>query len=225
MLVWPIALMPSTAPLWRLDHVSAGNISLDGSSTYAVTSGGGAWRCEMPGITLMGATAIKAARALAVMMDGGATLIEVPSCECAFAPVPSDAVAAADSSVPFSDDATFSDGSMFMTGGIDVGLSADADLRATTIEVDLTTVGPLTGGEAFEINHAGVGKRRYEIGQVDGTTLTIRPPLREDTPAGTALNFDRPACVMRLVNSAELISMVHAGRLADMTAVFEEAFA
>lgn len=219
MLVWPVDTFPALDIRWRLDHVSASNRALDSTSTFAVTSGGGVWICEMSGIGLLSRAQIMAGRALRNLSDGGATLFEVPSCEYVFAPVSDEVPEGA----TFGDGATFDDESLFSSSAIDVTLSATAALRATTISVNLTTVGELIGGEAFEIDHPTFGKHRYEICQIDGSDLTIRPPLREEAPADTVLNFDRPACVMRLMNASELFEAIHQNRMSSMTAIFEEA--
>lgn len=106
-------------------------------------------------------------------------------------------------SIPHSDGTFFSDGTGYYQPVIDVETYGYAELRDTTIYLQLNYCGDLMGGESFSINHPTMGWRLYEIGTVnyvDDThvAVTFNPPLREDVPAGTQVEFDRPRCVMQL---------------------------
>lgn len=66
----------------------------------------------------------------------------------------------------------------------------------------------LTGGEWFGVVHPTKLQRAYVVTDIDAVTANadgsstvtvgIRPPLREAVSALTAINFNRPQCVMRL---------------------------
>jgi hypothetical protein len=109
----------------------------------------------------------------------------------------------------FDDDTLFDDGSGFDQPVIDVVVNAAAALRATTIALQLVNCGDLLGGEAFAIEHPTYGWRMYEIATVtdvsDGVvSVTFNPPLREALAGGEAVEFDRPRCLMKLVNSGAM---------------------
>jgi hypothetical protein len=108
--------------------------------------------------------------------------------------------------VTHSDGSTFSDGTRYVGRRIVASLAADAVLRATFVEIDMLAGADLRGGERFSIQHGEFSHRAYEIGMLvrnrSGTyTAQIRPPLREDTDAGTRLEFDTPKCVMQLATA------------------------
>lgn len=73
--------------------------------------------------------------------------------------------------------------------------------RATIIDVTLTHMRPLRGGERFTHVHAAWGERAYEIMDVlvdSGVhRLTIQPPIRGGIAAGDSLDFRNVRCRMR----------------------------
>jgi hypothetical protein len=100
--------------------------------------------------------------------------------------------------------------------------TASAVLRATTVTVADGSV--FEGGERFSINHVTKGRRLYEIVGVSGDDLTIRPPLREAVASGVYLDFLQPGVVCRLANPDEFMGALAADRIAEVTAVWVEAF-
>ena len=88
-------------------------------------------------------------------------------------------------------------------------LLADAALRDTTLYLKLNNCGALLGGESFSIDHETWSWRLYEIATVEyiddtHAVVTFNPPLREAVTSGTLVEFDRPRCVMKLVNSVAM---------------------
>lgn len=89
---------------------------------------------------------------------------------------------------------------------LDFRLFASAGMNATTLTIQRNRGGHLIPGMKF-----GIGERLHTIAALTtpdptgagglaapGTIgVTIRPWLRDDYPAGTALEFVRPLCVMR----------------------------
>lgn len=92
----------------------------------------------------------------------------------------------------------------YLTGDSGVALSADAALRATTLELAIDFLpGPLRAGMWLSIDHADVRHRAYRIKEVvsqSGTAaeIVLSHPLREATLTGVTVEFHDPRCVMRL---------------------------
>lgn len=100
-----------------------------------------------------------------------------------------------DVSLPAGVDATNGDAAGSTTGGITA-------LNAGIIKFNWTLPGSIdepSGGEWFSISHATKGFRAYRIKEALGSNeYRIAPPIREEVPTGTDLDFWRPRCRMRL---------------------------
>lgn len=196
---------------WRLVGVTInGGVSVGGSSSLSRTDGGGLWTCAQAGIEIWTRAQLLAASALDMQLDGGASPIVVPCFAFPLRPVP--------------------EGSDW---GVSTSLTDPAALRATTLELIHTTGAPLIGGEPFSITHPTHGKRFYKVHSVDAAdtsggavtqTVRIRPPLREATTAGTALDFDTPGCVMRLANPDSWLTPLNAAHEQVASPVWVEHF-
>lgn len=177
-----------------------------GTFPLAMFAGGGIWTATLTDINLVTEDEVRVFRAVRMMAEGGATPILVPRRgELKLAPWPNFGAGPVTSysDIPFSDGSLFSDGSGFCQSVISIQTVAAASLRDTTLTLQIIAGSAFRGGEVFSIVHAIEGERMYEVANVtiDGTgnsVVTIRPPLRDDVPAGTALNFDLPRCIMRL---------------------------
>lgn len=92
----------------------------------------------------------------------------------------------------------------YLTGDSGVSLSADAVLRATTLNLAIEFLpAPLRAGMWLSIDHVLMRHRAYMIDEVvsqSGTAAEIKisHPLREATLSGVAVEFHDPRCVMRL---------------------------
>jgi hypothetical protein len=216
--VWPYNLLTPRAERARLQGVAiTGGQSVGGIVRSARMDGGGLWVIEQE-FFFHSRAQIKTARAIEAGLDGGTGEIIVRVFETPFAPGGSDA-----STVPFSDDSTFSDGSEF--GHVPVGatLTAAAALRATTLSLTMI-VGALEGGERFSITHPTKGRRLYTISRVSGNDITIRPPLREAVTVGTELDFTQPSVVCRLANPDDFLGALDLNNNLIATAVWVESF-
>lgn len=198
--------------IWRLRGVTiSGGVSIGGSSTLTRTDGGGLWTCEQTGIEIYTPEQLLAASALDMQLEAGASPIVLPCFNWPLRPVPA---------------------------GVDwrvaIALTADAALRATTLQVVLTTGAPLIGGEPFSITGPVHGKRLYRVHSaasapvtVDGVTtqtIRIRPPLREVAETGSSLDFETPGCVMRLANPDAWLSPLDASHEQTAQPVWVEHF-
>jgi len=194
-----------------------GGQSVGGIVRSARMDGGGLWVIEQE-FFFHSRAQIKTARAIEAGLDGGTGEIIVRVFETPFAPVGSVA-----STVPFSDDSTFSDGTEFGHVPSGATLTASAALRATTLSLTMI-VGTLEGGERFSITHPTKGRRLYTISRVSGNDITIRPPLREAVTVGTELDFMQPSVVCRLANPDDFLGALDLNNNLTATAVWVESF-
>lgn len=216
--VWPYDLLTPRAERARLQGVAiTGGQSVGGIVRSARMDGGGLWVIEQEFFAHSRAQ-IKALRAIEAGLDGGTGEIVVRVFETPFAPVGADA-----STVPFSDDSSFSDGTEFASVPVGATLTASAALRATTLSLTMI-VGALEGGERFSIDHATKGKRLYTVSRIDGDDITIRPPLREAVASGTELDFKTPGCVCRLANPDDFIGALDLNKNLIAVPVWVESF-
>lgn len=109
--------------------------------------------------------------------------------------------------VPHSDGTPFSDGSRYQQPAIEASLAQAVALGATTATINIAGGRALLGSEPFGLDGPIYSKRVYGAarivsapanGAADGTyTVRFGPPAREAYPAGAAVNFVKPSCVMR----------------------------
>lgn len=177
-----------------------GGTTVAGTSPVSRTDGGGLWICEQS-FLLSTKEQRKAARALMAQLDGGSTPIILPR--------------------------HAEDG----PGGewdIDIAFASAAALRATSGTVAINVSLPLVGGEPFSINHPAKGWRTYDVATasplVDGEqVITFRPPARQAV-TNEALEFQKPACVMRLANPDECLGALDTTRVVEFNPVWIESF-
>lgn len=176
----------------------AGGESLSGAQDLIRTDGGGRVVVELADPFLDEPEAALAWRAIAAYLDGGAQPIIVMICDARHQPT------AGPVTVPHSDGAPFSDETEYSQSDSEVSIAADAALRATVLDLDITTMPRgFLGGEWLSIDHPIHRWRAYRIAEVLEQTATtarvsVRPPLREAVLAGTQVELAAPRCVMRL---------------------------
>lgn len=176
----------------------AGGESLAGTQDLVRTDGGGRVFAELVDPYLDEPEPALAWRATAAYLDGGAQPFILVFCDARHQPTNGPVT------VPHSDGAPFSDGSEYSQGDSDVTIAMDAALRATILELDITTMPRgFLGGEWLSIDHPVHRWRAYRIAEVLEQTATsarvsVRPPLREAVTAGTRVELSAPRCVMRL---------------------------
>lgn len=216
--VWPRHLLPARDQRAGLRGVAmSGGPSVSGQVRSSRLDGGGLWVIEQ-NYFLHTPEQIKTARAIEAGLDGGSGQIVIPVFEDPFAPAGAEVT-----TVPFSDEATFSDGTEFSQAPAAAVTTAAAALRATSLSVSMIS-GALTGSEKFTIEHATKGARLYTVARIEGDTITIRPPLREAIAEGTELDFTNPRCVCRLANPDEFMGPLDANHHIEASAVWVEAF-
>jgi len=228
LLYFPEMLMRERRIKWELlAPALTGGRALSGATPSARLDGGGIWACEMSDVQVSSADHVRTWRALAAILDGGATPIVVATRDVRFAPWPSAVTDLYESTN--SDDSTCSDGGVYVSSVIQAEVAADAAIRATSLTISMNIGAALRGGEYFSIEHETFSHRLYQVGQVtvngDGDYVcTIRPPLREAVVAATRVEFDYPKCVMTPA-SPDAMSLVLEQRYhASTTVRFIESF-
>lgn len=229
---WPTDLFKAAQMEASLQgRVLSGGVSSSGLSQVVRTDGGGLWRIVFGGIQLRRPDLIRAWRALEVILDGGVANVIVPICDLRQAPRPlvGGVPAPPTAPTPHSDDSFFDDETGYVSNLIVAETVGAADLRATTLDIDISVGVALRGGEQFTIVHPTAGPRMYRIGQVQsaGTVHTVRflPPLREAVADGAAIDFDNPRNVMRLADPDGMRLALDMGRFATVGVTFIESFA
>ncbi|WKL57235.1 hypothetical protein Q1W73_16455 [Asticcacaulis sp. ZE23SCel15] len=223
MITWPHKLWSAPQVGWTPSlATTSGGQAANALNTYAVTDGGGKWTASLSGIWLRKRDHLLAMRAIQPALARYETII-LPSCECRFKPIPAP-ITKCHASVPHSDDATFSDGTEYDGGVIDI-YGAAASLRAVYLRVSISAAAGLRGGEHFSIDHVNEGRRMYVIESLsddDPNLIRVWPPLREAVSDNTVLDFDAPSCVMRCTNPDAFFGEIEGGRYANANATFIE---
>jgi hypothetical protein len=231
MLTFPTHLFNPAAIKLRPAGVTVeGGESLSGEVDTIRTDGGGFWVIQMLGIELLTPDLIRAWRAWEDELAGGVTTVLVPIADVRQAPRPlaGSALASPSGLHAATDDPYFPEAVGFATPFI-VATSGPGALRATQVTITVTRGARLKGGEHFAIDHPTVGRRVYRVSRVVGrvgqqATVKIRPPLREAIADGTAVDFDWPSFVGKLVPDADISPEIGYGRHAAVDIAFREAF-
>lgn len=202
---WPAALEARGVAFNPRGQIVGGAPTLTGQGQLASIDAG-FWVATIDIATLDSGVLVKTFRALRARLEGGAHQLKVPVFDDGQVPYPIAGGAAANAfkEQRYSDGTLHTDGHGFYRPSIVVALSADADLRATSLSATVTTAGTISGGEYFSI-----GDRLYVIKEVltssgSARTFAIWPPLRAAAPSGTRLNFEAPVCRMRLATERDM---------------------
>lgn len=217
MMVWPWEVLAPVEERWWIAGAAArGGQTVGGTMRMARLDGGGLWMGEQS-FFFACPEQIRVARAIEALMDGGASEIVAWSHELPF--MPQGGVPA----VPHSDGSPFSDQSLYAGLGFTLRAVGPAPLRATrlTVSGDLSR---LRGGERFSIIHPTMGYRRYQLGKIEGSEITIRTPLREALTGNETLDFGRVGCVCRMINADEFMGALKLNNTVAAVAKWMESF-
>lgn len=236
---FPRRLLRESQHSWNLRGVATTpGTTADSVSVLVRSDGGGFWSCSMSDVSLSGGKGLRGNdrqrvstllwRAVRQLADGGVNKIVVPRNDALFRPWPEGVSQSINIDIPHSDTSLFDDDSGYYQSIIDITCGAAA-LRDTSLDITINYAGSLMGGESFSIEHPIYGWRLYEIATVDYSddehaTITFNPPLREAVEAGTAVEFDRPRCVMRLAQTNAMDLSVQPWTFNSASVSFVEAF-
>lgn len=222
--VWPAILMPENQ-LWSPSSGGArdGGRTLGGGRRMANWSAGGVWRATLQNVAVTTPDEILTAQALDALLNDGSEPIAVPR-------RPGDQAPGVVAYTPFSDTATFGDGTEFASAAPYGSVTVAASAYATS--VTFTWAGDaLRGGEDFSVD-TDDGPNLYRIARFESIaeasgvytyTAEIRPPLATALSVGAALNFIAPHCTMLLTNAREFAAMLQLNRWGFFNAEFVQA--
>ncbi|MGJ4888961.1 hypothetical protein ACQR1Y_12245 [Bradyrhizobium sp. HKCCYLRH3099] len=232
---FPGRVLRDTALTWQIGgrSISAGQTG-SGVEPTAETSGGGLWRAELASVRIRTPDEVRCWRVLEGLLDSGAAQVIVTMCDKRYFPVPevNGAPLLSYGDLPVTDDGTntalFDDDTGIAQPVVVAYVAEDAALRATEIAISFVQSGELMGGEHFSIDHPNLGPRIYRIVKVveeeGASRVTIRPPLREAVQALTDVEFDAPACVMKVASAESMRLTLDQRRRGSPTASFIESF-
>jgi hypothetical protein len=227
--VFPLSLFaPSEHQPYLQGVAQMGGTPVSGPPQTADLSTGGWWVYEVVVGRLRSRDDFAAWRAFLAMLNSGVSVVEVPVLDILKpfigrtgggigAPPPS--VVSSLPGVPHSDLSPFSDRALYDStagGAIQASFAADAYAPAwpapavppTQAQINITAGSPLRGGEYFSVVGPTGAVRMHMIGRVlsiVGTVSTVAfvPPLRENIPAGTPVDFNNP----RFLGKADVASI------------------
>lgn len=220
MLTFPRDLIIAGLVDWSPERPFAdGGETLGGVPRRNFMSAGPYWTLLLDDLLMRGRNQILAGNALQGALLGGTPILVRP-CDCRQTPI---VAGGSFGAAPASDGSPFDDALGSESAPI-VATVAAAALRARSLTVTFTgSHRALVGGEHLSIDHAGWGRRMYLVEKVTGGTtnapvVRITPPLRQAVTNGTAVDFNRPGCVMQMVGEMQinptLPRRVHQGRVA-----------
>lgn len=197
---WSLSTFPVESLGWTLRGVAlSGGPTLSGPGQTAEISGGGWWAAALNDSDLYTTAHWQEWTGQLLDLFGGVQTIDVPVIAAAWGCT--DVVAT---------------------------VTADAALRATTVELT-ATAGTIVRGAPFSIDHGGdVGVRLYQVRKDNGDgTFAILPPLRAAVAALDAVDADfaAPKCRMRLDDpNGQAWPVMQPDLSARVSIQFQEAF-
>jgi hypothetical protein len=197
----------------RVGSTTSGGMSLSGVDDTIENDGGGFWQADFSNGETLERADTMAWRAINAAMDNGSAAVVVEFCDKLHQPIGGEMGVAGSRFQP-GDDRSYS------PPGALAHATAPASVRATMLHISIASEQPLIGAERFTIVHTNWGERCYEVMIVNGSTIEIRPPLREAITSSTPLDFDNPRCRMRRASAAS--NAISLGRYGQCAISFVE---
>lgn len=202
---------PNPVKAGVVERVVTGSESIAGDEDVVSTDGGGRWTIEYGEIDLDDPDMKRLWTMWSGHLAGGAQVVLVPVLTLDTAPRPFAGSGPATPSDILTDDPDFPQSVGFAGTYIVANVAADAALRATTIEIEVSQGAQIKGGEVFSL-----GDRAHEIVRVTGrdgskATCLIRPPLRGAVEEGASVNFDWPVVRCRMSPDQDTIPAMSLG--------------
>ncbi|PZR42788.1 MAG: hypothetical protein DI537_62450 [Stutzerimonas stutzeri] len=215
---------PATVQADIVAQVISGGQALSGDEEVIQTDGGGRWQIAYTDIDLDDRAMRRFWNQWTSFIAGGAEVFLVPLLSLEDAPRPFGGEGLLDPSDIADDGSAFPESVAFASPYIVARVAADAALRATTLQIEVTQGARIVGGETFS-----VGERAYRIERVlssagDTATCRIKPPLRASVAVDNLVNFDWPVVRCRGVVGQDLGADVLNGQFATVAISFVEDF-
>ena len=205
-------------------QVISGGQALSGDEEVIQTDGGGRWQGVVAEMDLDDVPNRRVWDQWTSFLAGGAQTFLMPILSLETAPRPFGGEGLLDPSDLVADDHAFPESVGFAAPYIVARVTANASVRATTLQIEVTQGARLVGGEKFSI-----GERAYKVQRVISSagqiaTCRISPPLRAAVAINAAVNFDWPVVRCRAVVGEDLSADVAIGQFATVALSFVEDF-
>lgn len=199
-----------------------GGTAINGDSTEIQTDGGGRWEITYSGIVLRTPQQIKRWDAWTAFMPGRSFLVPLVSLHTAPRPI-AGGLPARPSSIGDGDE-LFPTAVGYAAPYIVAQTTAAADLRATTLSINIAQGARVEGGEKFSVDGRGFKIERVLSRSGQQATVSVSPPSRAPIASGSTVNFDWPTVKCKLVMGQDLAPNLAFGRRAEMSISFVEDF-
>lgn len=220
--VWPYHLLvPGGIEANVVPFSRSGGTTLGGLQRVTRTDRGW-WSIAYKGVPLKTAAERRMFNALGTHCGGMATPIVVPVWSHDSAEWPA-GTGGGMLLTPHSDGTLHSDGSLYAQPAIGVTLVGAAAIGATSVTLRIGYGIEELVGVRFSYQHA-LYKTGYPTA-IDGDdwTMPVTPAIRAPIPAGAALEFGLPTCLVRLASDRELDASLSAGFFDRVDVAFVEA--
>lgn len=211
---------PVTADV--VQRVISGGTALNDVEDVVATDGGGRWQIAYGDVELDSPYLQRLWAAWTSYLAGGARSLLVPILSLETAPRPIAGNGWATPSDIVANDDYFPTSVGFASPYIVAAVTADAALRATTLQIAVSQGAQIEPGMKFQ-----VGVRAHKVEQVTArsglaATVKISPPLRDAVSAGAPVNFDWPCVVCRGVVGQDIAASIVLGMFGNTTISFVE---
>lgn len=225
MIIVPVHLWnPNPVKADVFPRVISGGEALNGDEDVIQTDGGGRWEITYSEIDLDGPDALRVWDQWTSYLAGGARVVLAPVLLLETGPRPIGGDGALMPSDLHYDDIAFPTVVRMAAPYIVARVAANAPLRATSVQIEVTLGARLRGGERFSI-----GDRAYKVERVTaraGQTATciITPPLRAPIVTDMIVNFDWPVVRAKAVVGQSLAADVFNGQFSTVSLSLVEDF-
>lgn len=221
MFIFPAHLFnPKEVNARVVQRVMSGGVALSGDEDVISTDGGGRWQIDYAGIEFRTAAQQRAWSAWQGYLAGGAVECLVPLLSLPTAPRASQWDRPMKVTRVVANDDLFPESVAYAVPQIVAHLSANATLRATTLQITVSKGAPIRGGEKLSI-----GERAYRIVRPTAPdTFQIEPPLRGAVTTGDEVNFDWPVVKCRMAPGEDFEGPITRGRFGTKSISFVESF-
>jgi hypothetical protein len=203
-------------------RVISGGTAINGEEDVIATDGGGRWEISYGEVDLDGPYLQQVWEAWTSHLAGGAQTVLVPLLSLGTAPRPIIGNGLAEPSDILADDDYFPTDVRFAAPYIVATVSADAALRATTLQLSVAQGAQLQPGMKFSVAGRGFKIERV-ISRAGMTAICIvSPPTRAPITAGAAANFDWPTVMCRGVVGQDLAATISLGMFGTTSISFVE---
>lgn len=220
--VFPAHLFSPTEVNARIvQSTMSGGVALSGDEDVVATDGGGRWQIDFAGIELRTPAQQRAWSAWIGHLGGGSIECLVPLLSLVTAPRPYSGmkIPARPPQLAY-DDELFPTTVGYSAPYIEAEVVAAAALRATSLQITVTTGGEIKGGEKFSI-----GERAHRIiRETASGTFQIEPPLRGEVEIAAPVNFDWPVVKCRMMPGEDFEGAISRSRFGSKHISFIESF-